>query len=66
MTGRERQVVEAVADGLSDKEIADRLHIAVRTVRRHLRSILEKLALQPRLEVAAHAHGGGAERADST
>jgi DNA-binding NarL/FixJ family response regulator len=66
MTGRERQVVEAIADGLSDKEIAVRLHIAVRTVRRHLRNILEKLALRTRPEVAAHAHGGGGGRADST
>lgn len=56
MTGRERQVVESIAEGLSNKEIADRLHIATHTVKSHVHNILEKLALHTRLEVAAYAH----------
>jgi DNA-binding NarL/FixJ family response regulator len=56
MTARERQVIESIADGLSNKEIADRLHIATHTVKSHVHNILEKLALHTRLEVAIYAH----------
>jgi DNA-binding NarL/FixJ family response regulator len=56
MTARERQVIASIADGLSNKEIADRLHIATYTVKSHVHNILEKLALHTRLEVAAYAH----------
>jgi DNA-binding NarL/FixJ family response regulator len=56
MTARERQVMESIADGLSNKEIAERLNIATHTVKSHVHNILEKLALHTRLEVAAYAH----------
>lgn len=56
MTARERQVMASIADGLSNKEIAERLHIATHTVKSHVHNILEKLALHTRLEVAAYAH----------
>ena len=58
MTVRERQVIESIAEGLSNKEIAERLHIATHTVKSHVHNILEKLALHTRLEVAAFAHDG--------
>ena len=61
MTVRERQVVESIADGLSNKEIAYRLHIATHTVKSHVHNILEKLALHTRLEVAIYAHDQGAK-----
>jgi DNA-binding NarL/FixJ family response regulator len=44
-----------VAEGLSNKEIAQRLQIAVNTVKSHVHIILEKLALHSRLEIAAFA-----------
>lgn len=56
MTKREREVVEHIADGLSNKEIAQRLNIAVYTVKSHVHNILEKLALHTRLEIASYAH----------
>ena len=56
MTARERQVVESIAEGLSNKEIADRLNVATHTVKSHVHNILEKLTLHTRLEVAAYAH----------
>ena len=56
MTARERQVVESIAEGLSNKEIAVRLHVATHTVKSHVHNILEKLALHTRLEVAVYAH----------
>jgi DNA-binding NarL/FixJ family response regulator len=61
LTNRERQVIDLLAEGLSNKEIATRLHIAVHTVKSHVHNVLEKLALRSRLEVAAfsHAAGGG-------
>ena len=57
MTTRERQVVELIAEGLSNKEIGARLHVATHTVKSHVHNILEKLALHTRLEIAAYAHG---------
>jgi two-component system nitrate/nitrite response regulator NarL len=56
LTPREREVVALIAEGRSNKEIAEQLHIAVHTVKSHVHIILEKLALHTRLEVAAYAH----------
>ena len=64
LTGRERQVVELLSEGLSNKEIAARLQIAVHTVKSHVHNVLEKLALRSRLEVAAYTHARGMPRAD--
>jgi DNA-binding NarL/FixJ family response regulator len=56
MTKRERQITDLIAEGLSNKEIAQRLNIAPYTVKSHVHNILEKLALHTRLQIAAHAH----------
>jgi DNA-binding NarL/FixJ family response regulator len=56
MTQREREVIALIAEGLSNKEIASRLHIATHTVKSHVRNIMEKLALHTRLQIAAYAH----------
>jgi DNA-binding NarL/FixJ family response regulator len=56
MTRREREVIALIGEGLSNKEIAARLHIAIHTVKSHMHNVLEKLALQSRLQVAAYAH----------
>ena len=56
LTNRERQVIDLLGEGLSNKEIATRLHIAVHTVKSHVHNVLEKLALRSRLEVAAFTH----------
>jgi DNA-binding NarL/FixJ family response regulator len=58
MTTREREVTGLIAEGLGNKEIAERLSIAAHTVKSHVHNILEKLALHTRLEVAAYAHAG--------
>ena len=55
MTGREKEIVGLIAEGLSNKEIAARLHIATQTVKSHVHNILEKLALSSRLQIAAFA-----------
>lgn len=56
MTKREQQITDLIAEGLSNKEIAQRLDIATYTVKSHVHNILEKLALHSRLQIAAHAH----------
>ena len=59
LTERERQVIALLGEGLSNKEIAARMHIAVHTVKSHVHNVLEKLALHSRLEVAAFSHASG-------
>jgi DNA-binding NarL/FixJ family response regulator len=56
MTTRERDVIDLIVEGLSNKEIAQRLNIATYTVKSHVHNILEKLALHTRLQVASYAH----------
>lgn len=56
LTSREREVVDLVAQGLSNKEIASRLNLTTYTIKSHVHNVLEKLALHSRLELAAHAH----------
>jgi len=56
LTRREQEVVGLISEGLSNKEIAERLHIATYTVKSHVHNILEKLTLSTRLEIAAFAH----------
>lgn len=65
LTTRERQVVDLLGEGLSNKQIAARLHIAVHTVKSHVHNVLEKLALHSRLEVAAFSHSAGERAARS-
>ncbi len=45
MTKREKQVIELIADGFTNKEIAQKLHLSTYTVKSHVHNILEKLAL---------------------
>ncbi len=59
MTSREREVVELIAEGLSNKQIAAELNLAVDTVKSHVHNILEKLSLHTRLEIASYRHLGG-------
>jgi DNA-binding NarL/FixJ family response regulator len=53
LTARESQILELVAQGLSNKQIAARLYIEVTTVKNHVHSILEKLGVRRREEAVA-------------
>jgi DNA-binding NarL/FixJ family response regulator len=55
LTAREVQVLDLIADGLSNKEIAARLYIELSTVKNHVHSILTKLRAHTRAEAAARA-----------
>lgn len=59
LTPREKEVLQALAEGLSDKEISGRLHVGVGTVRNHLVSIFGKLGTNSRLQTLVFAlrHG---------
>jgi two-component system NarL family response regulator len=52
---RERQVVQLLAEGHSSKEIAGRMHIAMRTVESHRRNIMRKLMLHSVAELTKYA-----------
>lgn len=58
MSERETEIIELVAKGLNNKEIADRLFLSEGTVRNYLSVILEKLQLRDRTQLAVfyHAH----------
>ncbi|HMN50350.1 MAG TPA: response regulator transcription factor [Ignavibacteriaceae bacterium] len=56
MTKREIQVIELIANGNTNKEIAQQLHLSTYTVKSHVHNILEKLALNTRVQIAKHAH----------
>lgn len=56
LTPREREVINLIADGMSNKAIGKQLHISVHTVKSHLRNIMEKLTLHSRLQVATYVH----------
>lgn len=49
---KERVIIEAVAEGLSNKEIADKLFLSEGTVRNYISSVLDKLALRDRTQMA--------------
>src|SRR6185436_14496397 len=61
MTNREREIVDLIAAGLSNKEIAKRLCIATDTVKSHVHNILEKLSLRSRVEIAVRARDQAAD-----
>ncbi|MCU0788789.1 MAG: response regulator transcription factor [Verrucomicrobia bacterium] len=52
LTSREREVLELVVNGFSNKEIADRLSVTVAAVRFHLKHIYQKLHVHSRTEAA--------------
>jgi DNA-binding NarL/FixJ family response regulator len=56
MTQREKQVIELIADGLTNKEIGQKLHLSPYTVKSHVHNILEKMALHTRVQIAKYAH----------
>jgi DNA-binding NarL/FixJ family response regulator len=55
LTEREREVLALVARGASNLEISQQLHISENTVKKHLRSILDKLHLENRVQAAIYA-----------
>ena len=58
LTDREREVLDLLAQGLTNKEIAEKLVITTNTVKRHLKAIFEKLDVHTRSAATARVAGG--------
>jgi len=58
LTAREQDVLQLVAEGLSNNEIAERLHIGVTTVKTHITSLMTKTDSPNRVRLALFARGG--------
>lgn len=56
MTGREREVVLHLGEGMSNKEIGQKMRVSTYTVKSHIHNIMEKLALHTRLEIANYSY----------
>ena len=52
LTQREKEILKAIIDGLSNKEISDSLFISIETVKSHVKSIYQKLHVRNRVEAA--------------
>lgn len=59
LTAREREILQLVAQGLRNEEIARSLHLSVRTVQTHVQNVLGKLGVHSRLEAVAFAARAG-------
>ncbi|MFI9818235.1 response regulator [Saccharothrix variisporea] len=62
LTDREEQVLAAVAAGRTNSEVADQLHITLSTVKTHVASLMNKLGVRNRVEIAIWAHETGRVR----
>ncbi len=58
LTDREREVLDLLAQGLTNKEIAEKLFITTNTVKRHLKAVFEKLDVHTRSGATAKVAGG--------
>jgi DNA-binding NarL/FixJ family response regulator len=59
LTNREEAVLDSVAQGRTNSEIADDLHVSISTVKTHLASLMRKLNTRNRVELAMWAYGTG-------
>jgi DNA-binding NarL/FixJ family response regulator len=56
ITKREREVIGLLSEGMSNKEIGQKIHISTYTIKSHIHNIMEKLALHTRLEIANYSY----------
>jgi DNA-binding NarL/FixJ family response regulator len=59
LTGREREVLVAISQGLSNLEIAERLHLGYGTVKTHVSRLLTKLDFRDRAQLVMYAYESG-------
>ncbi len=62
LTPREREVLELIARGLSNREIATKLYVEESTIRTHVKRIQMKLALRDRVQIVIFAYESGVNR----
>jgi NarL family two-component system response regulator LiaR len=59
LTIREKEVLMLIADGKSNKDISEELHISIKTVKTHVSNLLMKCELEDRTQLAIYAHRKG-------
>ncbi|MBS5912517.1 MAG: response regulator transcription factor [Paenibacillus macerans] len=59
LTEREKEVLLLIAEGKTNKDIAEELHISIKTVKTHVSNLLMKCELDDRTQLAIHAHRQG-------
>jgi two-component system nitrate/nitrite response regulator NarL len=59
LTSREKEILTCIANGCTNKQIADRLSISENTVKTHIKNLFEKLQLQNRVQLASYAYNNG-------
>ncbi|MEU9910626.1 response regulator transcription factor [Streptomyces sp. NPDC051001] len=62
LTGRETEVLVLIADGLSNQEIARRLHVSTATVKTHINNLFAKTGLKDRAQAVRYAYAKGLVR----
>ena len=65
LTGQERTIVELIADGLTNKQIAEEMFLAEKTVKNYVSNVLSKMGMSRRTEAAAHVARVKAERTNT-
>ena len=55
LTARERKVMELIGDGLTNRQIGERLSVSVKTVKNYVSVLFVKLGMEQRTQVAAYA-----------
>ncbi len=62
LTGRERQILSLIADGLTNRQIGEQLYLAEKTVKNYVSGLLAKLGMQRRTQAAVYASARLRER----
>lgn len=68
LTGQERKVLALIAEGLTNRQIGERIHLAEKTVKNYVSNVLTKLGMERRTQAAVYAAGldGGPRREESS
>ncbi len=57
LTGQERKVLDLIAEGLTNRQIGERIHLAEKTVKNYVSNLLTKLGMERRTQAAVYAAG---------
>jgi two-component system response regulator DevR len=55
LTDQERRILELIAEGLTNRQIAERIHLAEKTIKNYVSNVLSKLGMQRRTQAAVYA-----------